>query len=40
MNKLADELTTRFGKRDISAASRLLWLSVREAFIIYDSPCR
>lgn len=37
VENLADELSARFSQRNISAASKLLWLSFREHFVIFDS---
>jgi hypothetical protein len=37
VEKLTDELKKKIGSANISAASKLLWLSFRDPFIIYDS---
>jgi hypothetical protein len=37
VDKLAEKFQETFGKLNLSAASKLLWLSQREPFIIYDT---
>lgn len=37
VERLADKFNTRFRKRNISAASKLLWLCERSPFVIYDN---
>ena len=37
VEKLTDQLQKKFGRANVSAASKLLWLSSRDPFIIYDS---
>ena len=37
VKKLTDELQAKCGSANVSAASKLLWLSFRDPFIIYDS---
>jgi hypothetical protein len=34
---LADKFEDRIGKRNLSAASKLLWLSKRSGFVVYDT---
>src|SRR5205085_2998444 len=36
VNKLAVNLQKRFNQYNLSAASKLLWLSYREPYIVYD----
>ena len=37
VKKLAHKLQERFGQFNLSAASKLLWLSYREPYIVYDN---
>jgi hypothetical protein len=37
---LADEFERAFGRRNLSAASKLLWLSQKSPFVLYDSRAR
>ena len=37
VNKLTENLQKRFNQYNLSAASKLLWLSYREPYIVYDA---